>query len=98
MIPYLFKKNTTKYNDLVMDYSERNASIQCGGFISRYYWSRKYDYKQFVQAEPPDGSLDGEWLEELSRVRISIQRRLATKITRSARVSFSSQLANLGKN
>ncbi len=36
-------------------------------------------------------------LETLSRVRISVQTQQATKIVRSARVSFSSQVANLGK-
>ncbi len=35
-------------------------------------------------------------LEELSRVKIYLLKEQATKVIRSARVSFSSQLANLG--
>ncbi len=35
---------------------------------------------------------------EFSRVKISVQTRLANKVVRSARVSFSSQVANLGNN
>ncbi len=36
-------------------------------------------------------------LQTLSRVRIKIQTNTATKITRSSKVTFSSQVANLGK-
>ncbi len=37
-------------------------------------------------------------LENLSRIRVSVHTQRATKIVRSARVSFAGQLANLGKS
>ncbi len=55
------------------------------------------DYLKYLDGYRGEGDATYQnGLKELSRVRISVHSRLATKITRSARVSFSSQLANLG--
>ncbi len=62
-------------------------------------WNNEYQHLRNLDEDNVD--LFGQSksrLEELSRVKISVKTQTATKIIRSARVSFSTQLANLGKS
>ncbi len=81
--------------------------IQCSKFFSLYYHNRDlglvYDYLQRLDGlRMIHGDDVGDWKDAyqaqgMSRVRVSVHTQLAKRITRSARLSFSSQVANLGE-